>query len=303
MKHLFVAAALIVAAPVEAGTLRGRIDGGARVAVWLEPDGARLPPAEPAHARLDEAWLSFFPKVQVLPVGSTLVLQNHDEESHTVHAHLSGRTLFNVATVPHEKERRVTLDRPGVITVTCDIHREMRAYLVVTPSRYTTVADLEGNFLLADVPDGRYKVRVWRAPGTTHDDTDPGEVVRTVEVSDATPPLALELPPAMRVVPVERGPAFQPDEPLHTPSEYHFGPSWPRHGVLAWSVVALLLGAAGALGLLRLARRLAMPRMAAAIAGCVLALLAGASVILGLHGAVALALAFGLFMGTALLAA
>jgi len=299
---LLVAATLSCAVgAAHAGTLRGRIPDGARVAVWLEPDGARTPPAEPARARLDEAWLSFFPKVQVLPVGTTLVLSNHDEETHTVHAHLVGRTLFNIAAVPHEKERSVVLNRPGVVTITCDIHREMRAYLVVTPSLHTAVADLEGNFVIADVPDGRYRVRVWRAPGTAHDDTDPGELVRTVDVSDRTPPLTVELPPAMRAAPPERGPAFQPDAPLRTPSMYRLGTIWPRRFILPWSALALLLGALGALGVLRLARRWELPRIAGAIAGCVLALLAGASVILGLHGAVALALAFGLFMGTALL--
>lgn len=298
MRALLVAA--LIASSAHAGTLRGRIPDGARVAVWLEPvKGA--PPADPTRARLDEAWLSFFPKVQVLPVGSTLILQNHDDETHTVHAHLGARTLFNIATVPRERERRVVLDRPGVVTITCDIHREMRAYLVVTPSRWTTVADLEGNFVIPDVPDGKYDVRVWRAPGTSHDETDPGEKVRTVEVGDATPPITIDLPPAMRVA-IERGPAWKVDAPLHTPSGYSLGPSWPRGRlVLPIAALALLLGVAGAFGILKLTARYGAPKIAGAIVGCVLALGAGASVILGLHGAVALALAFGLFMGTALL--
>jgi plastocyanin len=294
-------ALLLCALPAQAATLRGHIPGGARVAVWLEPIGAGGAEAAPARGQLDEAWLSFYPKVQVLPVGSTLVLANHDQETHTVHAHQGERTWFNVASVPHEREHRVTLDRPGVVTITCDIHREMRAYVVVTRSRFATVADLEGRFELADVPNGRYVVRAWRPPVRPHDETDPGEPVRTVELDERTLPITLELPPALAEEAPSSATPFVPDAPLHTPSSYPSFKAWPRgRAVPLASAFALVLGLVATRGLKRLARRMDAPPLAGAVVGCVLALFAGASVMLGLHGAVAATLAFALFIGSLL---
>ena len=95
-------AALVVlslVSTVSAETVRGRVWSGdepaARAAVLLEGDGAKV-----AEAAVDGVWISFVPKVQIVAPGSTLVLRDRDDESHSVHAWLGGETLFNVATVP-----------------------------------------------------------------------------------------------------------------------------------------------------------------------------------------------------------
>src|SRR5437773_1550977 len=113
----------MMAAP--AWALQGRVWSGeepaARSVVLLNPTGG-APVPSPKEARLDEVWLSFVPKVQVVAPGSTLIFRARDADSHTVHAWYGKRTLFNRASVEGGPEQRVVLAEPGVVTVTCDLH-------------------------------------------------------------------------------------------------------------------------------------------------------------------------------------
>ena len=43
----------------------------------------------------------------------------------------------------------------------CNVHPEMSGYVIVTPTPYFAQTDAQGNYKIADVPDGDYKVVVW----------------------------------------------------------------------------------------------------------------------------------------------
>ena len=87
------------------------------------------------------------------------------------------------------------LSRVGLVSVTCDIHPGMHAYVVVTRAPYAARTAADGNFELRDVAPGRYRARVWRVPaGVAFTDTgrEVGAVVRTVDVGAGD--IAISLP-------------------------------------------------------------------------------------------------------------
>ena len=43
----------------------------------------------------------------------------------------------------------------------CDVHPEMSAYIVVSPTPYFAQSDATGNFKIEKVPDGKYTIVVW----------------------------------------------------------------------------------------------------------------------------------------------
>ena len=296
---------MLTISTAHAATVRGTVAATPHVAIWLE--GPRGPVPQRRAARLDEVWMSFVPKVQLLPRGSTLVLSNRDEESHTVHGRMGNQSLFNLATVPRGVEQRVTLDRPGVVTFLCDLHREMRAYVLVSDAAFTAVTDVSGAFEIAGVPDGHYRVRAWTPPGTAHDESDLGETLAEVDVHGADPaPLALKPPFAIKADRPVASPAFVPDPPLHTPSDYApIKPGWPHTGwlVQVLSALGILLVLAGAVANYKLVARLGWSKVAAVLLGCAMAIASGLTIVLGLHGAIAIALGFGWFIGTAVFGA
>lgn len=293
--------ALLVPLGARAGEVRGQVTAGGRpawrAAVLIEAPGAEAPPQK---VRLDEAWLSFVPKVQVVPVGSQVVFGNHDDASHTVHAWRGRRTLFELATAPGGREQAVALERPGAVVVTCDMHEEMRGLLVVTRARYFALTDEEGRFRIDGVPDGKWAVRVVLADAEGGDDDEPG--VRAGEAAVPGPELALAV--AASPVAAARGPSRPPPGRDRTPASFENIAGWPRGAwVYPASALALVLGLLAAVGNLKAQARVGASKLAAVAAGCGLAALGGATVIVGLHAAVATALGFGLFVGTAVFGA
>ncbi len=134
--------------------------------VVLSIEGASAPSA-PRQAkppvRLTQKKCWFEPHVQVAQVGATLEIVNSDRILHNIHTYLepSKRTIFNLAQPVQNQVNQVVLKDDGVITVKCDIHNWMSAYIIVKKHPYFAVSDENGLFRIGNVPPGRYKLQAW----------------------------------------------------------------------------------------------------------------------------------------------
>ena len=139
-------------------------DGGVKNAVVILRAIERKERTQSAiavQATLDNQHCAFTPHVQVVPVGSDVVLKNSDPILHTVHARLGGETLFNVG-LPKWRQVTKRLDRAGVVRIDCDVlHTWMSAAIVVSDSPYFAVSDQRGYFSVEGIPTGAYEVEVW----------------------------------------------------------------------------------------------------------------------------------------------
>jgi plastocyanin len=287
-----------VAAPLDGRVMRDGA-GVPYVAVVLEGGDARRAPDE---ARVDEVQLSFVPKVQVVAPGSRLLFHDRDDEAHGVHGWWGDRTLFNRAVVPGEPGFAVTLDEPGVLGLTCDLHQSMKAFVVVSDSTLAAVSRTDGSFHFDQVPAGSYAMRAyWPDRGHAM-----GSVARPVRIEGDGAPLSIELPSPAAVAEVAPRPHAETPRPIPPIARALFrgGTSWPH---AQWAVsllvaLALMVGFAAAAALSRWGARRGRT-IEALFAGCALAFVAGATVVVGLHGAVATALGTGLFTGSFLFGA
>jgi plastocyanin len=268
-------------------------------------------------ARLDEAWVSFFPKVQVLAPGSTLVMTDRDDESHTVHVWLGGRTLLQRATVPAGAPARMQLDDVGVVAITCDIHREMRAYVLVSRARWAAVSGPDGSFTVA-LPPGRYRVRAWRFDDEDDRASPPGvepgrpageiAIARAGDAREdgAARELRIVVPPARHPVATRFARATgtaEASEPSRVAPTF-VRRTWPDGPwALVLAALAMVAGVAGAFGNIQLAYRRGWSLATAVGLGVVAAGACAALTWVGLHGAVGAALGLGLVIGTAVFAA
>ena len=110
---------------------------------------------------LDNRNCAFVPRVQVVPVGSELSLLNSDPILHDAHARMGQETLFNVG-LPSWRQVKKRLTREGIVKIECDVlHTWQSAYIVVTSSPYSAVTDKSGEFVIEQVPAGRYDIEFW----------------------------------------------------------------------------------------------------------------------------------------------
>lgn len=155
-----VAVSPSVAATLEVKALQrnGRALPGA--VVTLEAQSPELPPVAPVNAVMDQVDLAFAPDVLVVPVRSTVRFPNSDAVSHQVYSFSPARS-FQLPLYRGKPYPPVSFDKPGVVTLGCNIHDRMLAYVVVTAAPFFGRTDALGNWSAAAVPAGRYKVTIW----------------------------------------------------------------------------------------------------------------------------------------------
>ena len=110
---------------------------------------------------LDNIKCRFSPHVQAASVGQFVLLKNSDSILHTAHAlFASDQPQFNVGLYPGRVSRK-PLIAAGLVTIRCEVHPWMSAYIVVTEHPYHAVSDLYGEYELTDVAPGIYQLKVW----------------------------------------------------------------------------------------------------------------------------------------------
>lgn len=136
----------------------GRGIGG--TVVTLRSTEASRPIAKPTAAVLDQVDRQFAPHVLVIPIGSQVVFPNSDSVNHQVYS-FSPAKKFQLPLYRGKPYPPVVFDREGVVTLGCNIHDQMRAYVYVVEAQYFGRTDASGNLTLADVEPGEYRIEIW----------------------------------------------------------------------------------------------------------------------------------------------
>jgi hypothetical protein len=138
-------------------------DGGVKsVVVYLSDVAAGKTMDREVKPVLDQRECNYVPRLQVVPLHSTLLIKSSDLILHNVHSFLNGSTIINVA-VPPQKGLALgrKLDRPGGQQLKCDVHGFMRGGIFVADNPYFAVTAEDGTFAILDVPAGTYTLNTW----------------------------------------------------------------------------------------------------------------------------------------------
>lgn len=165
MRLAFHVAAALCATAALGAPLELRVEdvGGKPVAgsvVMLRSTDPGRPLLKPVDATMDQVDRKFVPHVLMIPTGSKVSFPNNDTVRHQVHS-FSPVKRFELPLYRGNAHRPQLFDRPGVVTVGCNIHDGMRAYIYVLDAHYFGRTDASGNWKLPDVQPGTYTVHVW----------------------------------------------------------------------------------------------------------------------------------------------
>jgi len=146
-------------------TISGKVSAGKGVSVvYVEAIPGKTFPAPAEHVVIDQKGLLFQPHVAAVPVGATVEFLNSDKVAHNIFwPAISGnkKLSHNMGTWPSGQKREFKFDTAGVVPLLCNVHPEMSAYIVVTPTPYFALTDADGNYKIAGVPEGQYTVSAW----------------------------------------------------------------------------------------------------------------------------------------------
>lgn len=137
--------------------------------------------------KIDNAKCKFSPHVTVAKQKGMMTVTNQDPLLHNSHFYLvrAGKKNKNVINMALPKQgmelgKKKILKKAGLLSLQCDAHDFMQAYVWVLDHPYGVVTGSDGSFELTDVPAGSYKMTIW------HEGLGEKIVDVTVEAGKAT---------------------------------------------------------------------------------------------------------------------
>lgn len=117
------------------------------------------PPAR-RMAVMDQKNRTFVPHVLPVQVGTAVEFPNSDDVRHQVYS-FSEAKKFQLPLYTGTPASPIVFDKAGVVSLGCNIHDRMNAYIVVVDTPYFAVTGRDGRVALPNVASGRYVVRLW----------------------------------------------------------------------------------------------------------------------------------------------
>lgn len=124
-------------------------------------DGSRVQLPIQARDEMDQIDKEYVPHVKVVMLGSKVYFPNKDNIRHHVYS-FSPAKVFELPLYSGTPAAPVLFDKPGPVTLGCNIHDWMLGYIYVADTPYFGKSAKDGKLVIRDIPSGEYSVRVWQ---------------------------------------------------------------------------------------------------------------------------------------------
>src|SRR6266568_2083790 len=141
-------------------------------------DGSFPQPASLPTKEVTQKDLTFIPALLPVRVGTKVEFPNLDDTYHNIFSYSPAKRFDLGRYRPDERPiPSVIFDKPGLVTLRCDIHEHMRGLILVLNTPYFVMTDTAGRFRLDKLPPGHYTLKAWIDSRTTKE--------KPVELRDA----------------------------------------------------------------------------------------------------------------------
>src|SRR6476646_6012358 len=106
--------------------------------------------------------LTFIPALLPIEVGTKVQFPNLDDTYHSIFSYSPAKRFDLGRYRPEERPiPSQVFDKPGLVTLRCDIHEHMRGLILVLETPHFVTSDTEGRFRLTNLPAGHFTLKAW----------------------------------------------------------------------------------------------------------------------------------------------
>jgi plastocyanin len=107
--------------------------------------------------------IAFAPDLLPVLVGTAVEFPNMDDTYHNVFSYSKTKRFDLGRYRKDEKPTAMVFDKPGAVTIHCEIHERMRGTILVLDTPYFQKTDTAGRYRLEHLPAGSYLLKAWVA--------------------------------------------------------------------------------------------------------------------------------------------
>ena len=127
-------------------------------------------PASLPKKQVTQKDMIFLPALLPVQVGTTVEFPNEDDTYHNIFSYSPAKRFDLGRYRPDERPiPSQVFDKPGLVTLRCDIHEHMRGLILVLDTPHFVVTDADGRFRLTGFPPGKYTLKAWVDSKTTRE--------------------------------------------------------------------------------------------------------------------------------------
>lgn len=132
--------------------------------VYLEGDfRSAAASATKSPGQVAQRNIAFAPDLLPVLVGTAVEFPNMDDTYHNVFSYSKTKRFDLGRYRKDEKPTTVVFDKPGAVTIHCEIHERMRGTILVLETPYFQKTDTAGKYRLEHLPAGSYVLKAWVA--------------------------------------------------------------------------------------------------------------------------------------------
>lgn len=155
----------LINAETRAETLRGTVEVEGRKAlknliVYLAPETPGQVIVSPLNHQVSQKGRAFNPDLLVIVPGDTIQWLNDEDREidHNVYS-LNKVKTFDLGLHERGSIMELTVNKVARMTYFCSVHKRMEGRLIVLPSRYFTILEKPGTFIIPNVPRGNWTLQ------------------------------------------------------------------------------------------------------------------------------------------------
>ena len=137
---------------------------------------------------IDQVDKEFIAHVTPIQVGTAIDFPNHDQIRHHVYS-FSPAKKFDLPLYKGSPANPILFKKVGVVSLGCNIHDWMSAYIYVVNTPYFTLTDKMGDASL-ELPAGEYEIRYWHP----NIDGESDDITQTIKIeTDSAQNISIQL--------------------------------------------------------------------------------------------------------------